>query len=81
MLTVISSVFKVLSAKIILVSSAKRKNFNLLEQLLISLMYNRKTRDRNTEPCGTAHVHAHLSEIVLLFATKLVDAVRITTTD
>ena len=46
-----------------LVSSAKRKNSNLLEEAEISLIYNKNNSGPRTDPWGTPQATAYFSEI------------------
>ena len=46
-------------------SSANRKNFKVLEEIFMSLIYRRKSIGPNILPCGTPHVMNFSSERML----------------
>ena len=52
-------------AKRVLVSSAKKRRSDILEDSLISFMYNINKIGPSTLPCGTPHVIKFLSESTL----------------
>ena len=68
--TVFCSITRSLDSKNMLVSSAKRKNFNFLDMLGKSFMYNKKSKGPKTEPCGTPQDIVFVSEEVLLTDTN-----------
>ena len=65
LLTVASRDWRLLSAKSMFVSSANREKLNFEEEFGISFIYIKKSREPNTEPCGTTQGVVALADTVI----------------